>query len=202
MAVTMIVDYKKRKILTSKGRVTLSEMDEAPTVYLVSGPLGVGKSTVSKSLADAMTQCARIEGDLLLHMYRGKIEPPWEERLKLAWSHIAAITRNLLGHGLDVVIDFVVEEELEWFRRQLSDFRGTLHYVVLHAQPDTLKARLRQRGDEQYIDRSLFLRNKLMASPENSPFLLDADIMRLDELVEVILTDARFRLPFRSDRTP
>lgn len=163
-------------------------------VYLISGPLGVGKSSVSKTLAKAMKQCALIEGDLLLHIYRGEIEPPWDERLRLAWLNIAAVTRNLIREGLDVVIDFVVEDELPWFYDQLSDLDATLHYVVLHAEEDTLAARLNQRGDAQYIQRSLFLRNKLMVSPANEPFLLDADRKRPDELAEEIVKDARFRL--------
>ncbi len=164
------------------------------TVYLISGPLGVGKSTVSKTLANAMNQCALIEGDLLLHVYRGETEPPWEERLRLAWLNIAAVTRNFLLDGLDVVIDFVVEDELQWFFDQLSDLEATLHYVVLHAEPDTLAARLQQRGDMQYVHRSLFLRNKLMASPTNEPFLLDTDRKQPDELAEEIIKNARFRI--------
>jgi gluconate kinase len=172
----------------------MHDIKKSVAVYLISGPLGVGKSTVSKTLANAMNQCAWIEGDLLLHIYRGETEPPWEERLRLAWLNIAAVTRNLLRNGLDVVIDFVVEDELQWFYDQLSDLDATLHYVVLHAEPDTLTDRLNQRGDVQYIHRSLFLRNKLMASPTNERFLLDADRKRPEELAVEIVKDARFRI--------
>lgn len=172
----------------------MSASKETVNVYLISGPLGVGKSTVSKSLADAKKQCALIEGDLLLHVYRGETELSWDERLRLTWLNIAAITRNLLLHRLDVVIDFVVEEELEWFRSQLSDFNVMLHYTVLHAKPETLLARLRQRGDEQYVNRSLFLLNKLMKSQDNAPYMLDANHKRAEELAEEILKDQRFRL--------
>ncbi|MGQ7889160.1 AAA family ATPase [Paenibacillus sp. WC2504] len=164
------------------------------TVYLISGPLGVGKSTVSKTLASAINQCVLIEGDLLLHVYRGETEPPWEERLRLAWLNIAAVTRNFLLNELDVVIDFVVEDELQWFLDQLTDFDVTLYYVVLHAEPDTLTTRLHQRGDVQYIHRSLFLRNKLMASPVNEPYLLDTDSKKPNELAEEIIKNSRFRI--------
>ncbi|ULL16596.1 hypothetical protein DVH26_20395 [Paenibacillus sp. H1-7] len=163
-------------------------------IYVISGPLGVGKSTVSKSLADGMNQCALIEGDLLLHVYRGENEPPWEERLRLAWLNITAVTRNLLRHELNVIIDFVVEDELQWLYDQLTDLDATIHYVVLHAEPETLAARLNQRGDAQYIQRSLFLRNKLMTSPTNKPFLLDANCKRPEELAEEIVNDAKFRI--------
>lgn len=163
-------------------------------IFLISGPLGVGKSTVSRSLADSMNQCVLVEGDLLLHVYRGENEPPWEERLQLAWFNIAAVTRNFLKHGLDVVIDFVVEDELQWFYEQLSDLNATMHYVVLYAEPETLAARLSQRGDSPYIQRSLFLRNKLMASANNEPFLLNANRMCPDELVKEIVKDVRFRI--------
>lgn len=141
-----------------------------------------------------MKQCTLIEGDLLLHVYRGETEPPWEDRLRLAWLNITAVTRNFIQHGFNVVIDFVVEEELEWFCSQLSDLGVTVHYAVLYAEPDTLAARLCQRGDEQYIDRSLFLRNKLMSTPANKPFLLNTDLKRPQELAEEILYDDRFQL--------
>ncbi|WP_020619270.1 AAA family ATPase [Paenibacillus daejeonensis] len=163
-------------------------------VYLISGPLGVGKSTVSKALADSRKQGVLVEGDLLLHVYRGETEPTWEERLRLAWLNIAAVTRNFVGNGLDVVIDFVVEEELPWFLDQLSDLEVTFHYVVLHATPDTLAARLHQRGDVQYLDRSLFLLNKLTTSPANQPFLLDTEQKKPGELVEKIVHSERFRV--------
>ncbi|WP_370872345.1 AAA family ATPase [Paenibacillus zeirhizosphaerae] len=172
----------------------MSDSKESAVVYLISGPLGVGKSTVSKALADTMKQCTLIEGDLLLHVYRGDTEPPWEERLRLAWFNITAVTRNFLRHGFKVVIDFVVEEELDWFCGQLSDLDVTLYYAVLYAEPDTLAARLHQRGDEQYIERSLFLRNKLMASPANGPFLLNTDLKRPEELVKEIIKNDRFKL--------
>ncbi len=177
--------------------IPLSNRKKAANVYLISGPLGVGKSTVSKSLADAMSQCALIEGDHLLHIYRGETEPPWEERLRLAWLNIVAVTRNMLGNSVDVVIDFVVEEELEWFRGQLSDFDVTLRYAVLHAEPDILSARLRRRGDEQYLDRSLFLLNKLKASPDNERFLLDAGRRPAEELAVEIVRDPRFIVDVR-----
>ncbi|MCR2805826.1 AAA family ATPase [Paenibacillus soyae] len=172
----------------------MHSIKKSVTVYLVSGPLGVGKSTLSKILASSMKQCVLIEGDLLLHVYQGESEPPWEERLRLAWLNIAAVTRNFVLSGLDVVIDFVVEDELQWFSDQLSDLGATLHYVVLHAEPDTLSARLHQRGDAQYIQRSLFLRNKLTASPTNEPYLLDTDDKTPVELVEEIIRSPRFRM--------
>lgn len=172
----------------------LNNMHRSVNVYIVSGPLGVGKSTVSRTLAGSMRQSALIEGDLLLHLYRGETEPPWADRLRIAWSNIAAVTRNLASEGIDVVIDFVVEEELPWFREQLAELDAKLYYAVLHAKPDTLLARLRQRGDEQYIERSLFLREKLTASPDNGPYLLNTEAMDPEGLARTIATDARFRL--------
>ncbi|GLX66544.1 AAA family ATPase [Paenibacillus glycanilyticus] len=164
------------------------------TVYLISGPLGVGKSTVSKTIASQMKQSVLIEGDLLLHVYKGETEPPWEERLRLAWLNIAAVTRNFIQNGLDTVIDFVVEDELPWFLEQLSDLDVTLHYVVLHAESDNLAARLHQRGDSQYLNRSLFLRDKLMKSPANEPYLLGTDGKSPTEVAEIMRSDDRFRI--------
>ena len=48
-------------------------------VYIISGPPGVGKSTVSKELAYSFDKSAVIEGDLIYLMIKGGIVAPWED---------------------------------------------------------------------------------------------------------------------------
>lgn len=98
--------------------------------------------------------------------FAGGSEPPWEERLGLTWKNILSLSKNFIEHGFNVVIDFVVEDELEWFCKQTMDLQVELKYIELRAEEETLKERLNGRGDSYLIERSLFL-----LTPTNKPFL-------------------------------
>ena len=67
-------------------------------IYIISGPAGAGKSTVSKGLAEQFEHSAYIEGDLINHMVVGGYLPPWEskESLSLVWDNIADLSINFV----------------------------------------------------------------------------------------------------------
>jgi adenylate kinase family enzyme len=156
-------------------------------IILISGPLGVGKSTTSRELARNMKQCVLIEGDHLLHMFEGESQPSWEEKLILTWKNILAITRNFIVNDLNVVIDFVIEDELDWFCQKISDLNVELKYVVLRVDKEKLIERLKIRGDIQSLERSLFLLNKMDNSPSNKPFMYDITLKQPNEIVKDII---------------
>lgn len=162
------------------------------TIYLVSGPLGVGKSTVSREIARKIPRCALIEGDHLLHVFKSEPIPEWEERLNLAWLNIVSVTRNLIQRGCHVVIDFVVEDELRWFLQQVSDLEVTVKYIVMLADEQTLQQRLLQRGDSEFMNRSLFLLNKLGSAPVNEPYLRDASKAAPSTLADEIILETKY----------
>ncbi|MBW8351305.1 AAA family ATPase [Bacillus sp. IITD106] len=163
-------------------------------IYIISGPCGVGKSTVAKEVAKLVPKCALVEGDHLLHFYDDHSMLPWEERLWIAWKNLVDVTKNLLQHKLNVVIDFVVEDELEWFCTYFSHLDITFKYVVLRADKETLVERITDRGDTYMIDRSLFLLNQLENEPFNEPFLYDTTDKEPAEIVKGIIEQKRFEL--------
>ncbi|SDN70988.1 Cytidylate kinase [Paenibacillus sp. yr247] len=165
----------------------MKELSGKHVIYLISGPLGVGKSTISKELAQNVKQCVLIEGDDILHMFKGESHPSWEERLRLTWKNILALTRNFIQHELNVVIDFVVEDELDWFCKHISDLNVRLNYVVLRADKEKLIERLSKRGDIHSLERSLFLLNKMETSPSNNQFIYDTTLKLPAEIVKEII---------------
>ncbi|WP_246042406.1 AAA family ATPase [Cohnella pontilimi] len=165
------------------------------TVYLISGPVGVGKSTTAGELSRTLQGAAvRLEGDLLMHMPVQEV--PWEKLISMTWENIVLLTRNFLVHGFDVVVDYVVEEELMWFCEKLKDLDVDIRYIVLWADETALSQRLKKRGDEYLINRSVFLMQKLANLEINRQHLLDISSMETAEVVASILSDSRYSLKF------
>jgi Mg-chelatase subunit ChlI len=74
--------------MLAKGVLTMQ------TVYLVSGPAGVGKSTTSRALAKILPNSAYISGDVVSHMHMNGRKKPWESQseLSLIWQNIWRLT--------------------------------------------------------------------------------------------------------------
>lgn len=153
------------------------------SVILISGPCGVGKSTLSRAIAKGMMKSARIEGDVIHDMLTGNEQLSWEDQLALVWTNLLSLTTNFLQNNLNVIIDYVVEDELEWFSEQLSKFNVTLYYVVLRADKARLVERLTARGNENLIERSFVLLNQLENNDLNKPYLYDTTDQQPDEVL-------------------
>ena len=50
-----------------------------PNLYIITGPAGVGKSTISKELAKSYNKSALIEGDDIYHQVIGGFVQAWKE---------------------------------------------------------------------------------------------------------------------------
>ena len=154
-------------------------------IIFISGPCGCGKSTFTDTYAKHLV---RLEGKpvYVIHgddFHRGFVEPEekdaffvngeasdsvqWEEILRFNWDCILATTERALKQNLTVFIDYVIEEELPCVKALADLYHAPLYYVVLTAEAESLEKRIRERGDIDMIDRSLFLKKKLEAMPEN-----------------------------------
>lgn len=49
-----------------------------PNLYIITGPAGVGKSTISKKIAEYKGKSALIEGDEIYHQVVGGYIPAWK----------------------------------------------------------------------------------------------------------------------------
>jgi deoxyadenosine/deoxycytidine kinase len=164
------------------------------TIYIISGPCGVGKSTLAKELANHLEKSALVHGDHFLEMYGEGSEPPWEERLNIMWKNIVFTTQTLIQHGFNVIIDIVVEDELEWFCQQFSSSNVKVKYIVLRADKERLIERIEKRGDTYLIDRSLFLLNQLENTPGNEKHLYDTSNKQTHDILMDIINSSKFDL--------
>lgn len=152
------------------------------SIYIISGPYGVGKSTISKALAQEMKEVALVEGDQIKLMVRGQELPPWDKQLSLIWQNILSLTNNFIQNDLSVIIDYVVEDELEWLFNNISDVK--IHYIVLRADEEILINRLNKRGEDFLIEGSLYLLNQLENTLSNKNYLYDTTNKQPGEIIK------------------
>ncbi len=162
------------------------------TVYLVSGPIGVGKSTTARALSEA-TGSSLIVGDDLYNL-EDEQHLEWTEKLQKGWDRVLEATQEELDNSNNVVIDFVVEDELPWFMKELSVYSCKFIYVVLLANKETILERLRQRDDLKYQDRSMVLLEQLSKDPFNEDHIIDTTNKDVPEIVEIILNSPSFAM--------
>lgn len=159
------------------------------SIYIISGPYGVGKSTLSRALAREMDKVVLIEGDRIKSMFVGKEPLPREKQRSLLWKNILSLTKNCIENNMNVIVDYVVRSELQWFCKHISELDVKIYYVVLRADKETLIRRLNKRGDDFLIQGSLHLLDHLEKGLSNKNHLYDTTNKQPVE----IITDLKSR---------
>ncbi|WNR46890.1 AAA family ATPase [Paenibacillus roseipurpureus] len=171
------------------------------TVYILSGPAGVGKSTTSGALLRALNNCAYISGDDVSHMHVSGRQKPWESEseLSLIWSNILSLTQNFVNNRIDVVIDYVTfPDEANWLKDKLKAFTINVVYVVLWTDHETLLKRDQMRTPEHQMgERCLILIDEFKESGLKNKHLLNTSKKNADDIhqvIEEILNNQQYKL--------
>ncbi len=156
-----------------------------PRIIFVSGACGCGKTTFADAFAGYLVSQEHktvyvIHGD---DFHRGFVEPEdkgdffvdgqasdqvlWEDILRFNWDCIISTAQRALQDNLDVIIDYVIEDELDRVRKLAEVNHAALYYIVLTADADEIEKRIQSRGDVDMIERALFLKKELEAMSEN-----------------------------------
>lgn len=175
-------------------------------IYFISGPCGVGKSTLADAYAKHLTNSGQRKQVYVIHgddFHQGFVETDykdsfwedgkaknqieWLEILKFNWECIIDTAGKVLKRGLDVVIDYVVEDELPLLKKLAKEYDANLYYVVLTASKETITNRIVERGDEEMVERALFLKQKLETLPENQGHIYDNTGKSItDEITDIL----------------
>jgi ribose 1,5-bisphosphokinase PhnN len=168
-------------------------------LFMFSGPCGCGKSTLADAYANHLVQIGGknqvyvIHGDNF-HDGFAETENPaalscpdflrWEDILRFNWDCMLTVAQKALDRGLDVLIDYVVEDELPLLQALASKYGAKLYYTVLTASEDELRCRLISRGDPHLIERSLFLKKELETTAGR--YLFDISGMTVEDEIEAL----------------
>ena len=82
-------------------------------LYVITGPAGVGKSTISSGIAARLEKSCLIEGDDVYHLVKGGYVSPWLDgnHLDLFWDNSISLISNSLSKGYDVVFNYILDTE-------------------------------------------------------------------------------------------
>lgn len=167
------------------------------TLYLITGPAGVGKSSVSKVLCEKLAKSVLIEGDDIYNLVQSSYISPWKEgnHLEYFWKNSLDLIKNSLDFGYDVVFNYILSQQnLEKIKATFPNVQIKL--VCLLCDEKTLLFRDSLRpSDCQMKERCLVLLEGFKQKAFDERFILLAqDNLSIDDEAEIILRDTRFIL--------
>ena len=163
-------------------------------LYIITGPAGVGKSTVSKMIASSLEKSVLIEGDDIYNQFVGGRISPWKEGapLDLFWKNCISLIENYLSNGYDVVFNYIImKDKFEKLKKQFKDYE--IKFVVLLVDEKTIVERDKNRPiDCQMGERSLVLLHGFINENYDKNYILDSSDLLVDDTVDEIMNEDRF----------
>ena len=167
-----------------------------PILYIITGPAGVGKSTISKELAMSSNKSVLIEGDDIYHQVVGGYTPAWKDgnHLQTFWKVCMNIFKIYLDDGYDVIFNYIVTpKNIEMIKDEFKNY--IIKFVVLLANEATLLSRDKERPEDcQMKERCITLLNSFKSRNYNSQNILDTTNLSISETVKFIKEEEKFIL--------
>lgn len=167
-----------------------------PTLYIITGPSGVGKTTTSKKLAEKLTKSVFINGDDIYHQVIGSCVSAWKpgNHLPIFWEICFNMFEIYLKNGYDVVFNYIINAEtIEEIKDKFKNY--TIKFIVLMIDKQTLLLRDSKRPkDCQMKERCIILLDKFKSRNYDSKNILDTFSLSVDEVVDTIYNNENFVL--------
>jgi len=160
-------------------------------LYLITGPAGVGKSTISKEIAFKLEKSALIEGDDIYHQIVGSYHSPWHElnHLDTFWKVCINIIKTYLNEGYDVVFNYIIEPENYKMLKQIFN-SVNINFTVLMVNKETLLKRDHNRPEESRMNnRCIELLEEFKNYNYDKSNILYTDNLTIKETVDKILNN-------------
>ena len=167
-------------------------------LYLLTGPAGVGKSTVSELIANSLEKSILIEGDDVYHLVKGGYVSPWLEgnHLNLFWKNVVSLIGNSLKSGYDVVFNYIIPKARAESLARYFSYAQT-KFVVLLVDEETIVKRDKLRPkDSQMGERSIvLLKEALKGNYDTESVLYTTDLTEQETFEEIIKNDRFILIP-------
>lgn len=118
-------------------------------LYILTGPAGVGKSTISEKIANKLEKSVLIEGDVIYNFFVGGRIRPWykDAPLDLFWKNVNYLIKSYLENRYDVVFNYIISpQKYEELKNEFKDYK--IIFKVLLTDEKTLIERDNERIPE------------------------------------------------------
>lgn len=169
-------------------------------VLVLSGPVGVGKTTVGEEVSEILDKegvpHTFIDFDQLRYTYPSIPEDPWSNGLGL--QNLESIWKNCFRRGArNLVLSTVIEEQKSVNDLSLAVPGSKLITIQLFASPETLKARVEKReigsGLDWHKNRALELLEILSSDSVPCDFRIDTEDRPITEIAKEIVSLVKWR---------
>ena len=165
-----------------------------PSLYILTGPPGVGKTTISNELAKSLDKSVLIEGDDIYNQVVSSHVSPWKEgnHLEIFWKICLNIIDMYLNNNYNVVFNYIISpENLNILKTKFKNY--TLRFSVLLANKETLLARDSKRPlDCQMHERCVILLEKFQAQYVSSNNIINTTNASVKDIINTLKTDDKF----------
>ena len=163
-------------------------------LYLITGPAGVGKSTISMGLAKLFRKSVLIEGDDIYHQVVGGYVQAWKDgnHLQTFWKVCINIIETYLQDEYDVLFNYIITpENLKLLKESFKNYN--IKFTVLLADEEVLLSRDKKRAENcQMKERCIVLLNDFKSKNYNKQNILDTTHISIEKIVKIIQNSQRF----------
>ena len=163
-------------------------------IFLITGPAGVGKSTISSLVAENLEKSVLLEGDTIYHFVCGGYESPWKEgnHLDLFWQNSISVIENSINKGYDVVFNYILHKsDVEKIKNKFIDCE--IKFICLMADEQTVLSRDKMRIPENQMgERCLVLLNNFKKQNFEDRFIVDTSNKTKEDVCKMILENNNF----------
>lgn len=165
-------------------------------LYIITGPAGVGKSTISRKLAEKSNKSVLIEGDDIYAQVISGYVSAWKEgnHLDVFWDICLNMIETYLDYSYDVVFNYIVTPNIiNKIQNKFNKYNTKL--VILLTDEETILKRDSQRPEDcQMKERCITLLNNFKNRDYDSKNILDTTSLSIDETVNIIQNSDNFTL--------
>lgn len=163
-------------------------------LYLITGPAGVGKSTISQILARKSKKSVLIEGDDIYHQVISGYKSAWEEgnHLQVFWKICENMIDTYLSYDYDVIFNYIFNvENFQNFNEKFKNY--SKKFVILVTDEETIVKRDLERPlDCQMGERCLVLLRNFKNKPFDRKYYLDTSNLSVEETVREIEVNCEY----------
>jgi len=165
-------------------------------LYLITGPAGVGKSTISSEIAKISNKSVLLEGDDFYHQVISSYKPAWVEgnHLDVFWKVVESTIKIYLDNGYDVIFNYIInEEKYKELKEKFKDYDAK--FVVLLVDEETIVKRDQLRKEEDRMnERSLKLLKSFLEKNYPEDNKLFTTNQTVEESVKEIIKSKKYMM--------